>query len=111
MQTSIQSISRNELKNRIDKGNIRVVEALGVDQFEKFHLPKAINVPWGDSFATQIQKAIPDKRQPVAVYCLNEECDASPRAAEKMAELGYENVFDYEEGKMGWKQAGLPIEN
>ena len=44
------------------------------------------------------------------VYCYDLKCSASPKAAEKMDELGYRDVFDYEAGKMDWKEAGLPVE-
>ena len=37
-------------------------------------------------------------------------CTASPKAAQKMDELGYQQVYDYEAGKMDRKEAGLPVE-
>ena len=50
------------------------------------------------------------KSRTVIVYCLNAECDASPKAVRRMEKLGYKNVFDYEAGKVDWKEAGLPVE-
>ena len=38
------------------------------------------------------------------------DCPASPKAGQRMEELGYQNVFDYEAGKQDWQEAGLPIE-
>lgn len=35
---------------------------------------------------------------------------ASPKAAQKMDELGYQQVYDYQTGKMDRKEAGLPVE-
>jgi rhodanese-related sulfurtransferase len=46
----------------------------------------------------------------VIVYCHDEDCDASPKAARRMDALGYQRVYDYEAGKVDWKQAGLPVE-
>ena len=44
------------------------------------------------------------------VYCKNTECPASEKAASRLDELGYRSVFDYEAGKVDWKEAGLPVE-
>lgn len=111
MPATVQSIERDELKKQIDKGDVIVVDALKSEEYDKFHLPGAINVPVGDNFDTRIELAVPDKDAKVVVYCYNTDCDASEKATSRMAELGYTNVYDYEEGKMDWKHAGLPIEN
>lgn len=42
---------------------------------------------------------------------MDENCDASLKAAGKMEELGYQRVYDDEAGKMDWKQAGLQTES
>ena len=36
---------------------------------------------------------------------------ASEQAARRLAALGYENVYDYEEGKQDWIEAGLSTES
>jgi len=106
----MRTISREELNDRIGDGSMPVVEVLPEKYFRKFHLPGAINVPLGDSFDEAIQREVPDKSSPVVVYCVDDDCEASPKAARRMEELGYEQVFDYEGGKMDWKEAGLPVE-
>ena len=107
-----QTITREELKERMDRReDIQVVEVLAPDEYEQFHLPGAVNVPISDGFEENIGEAIPDRSTPVVVYCLDSDCGASPKAARKMDEMGYEEVYDYEAGKMDWKQAGLPIES
>ncbi len=108
----MRTISREEVKKKIAQDrNCTLVEALSMDDYDEFHLPGAISVPLQENFAQQIQKAIPDKNRTVIVYCLNAECDASPKAVRKMERLGYTNVYDYEAGKVDWKEAGLPIES
>lgn len=105
------AINRDEAQQMVDSGEVKIIEVLPKDSFKDFHLPGAMNVPVGDDFEANIQKAVPDKHEPVLVYCLDEDCDASPKAAEKMEELGYDRVYDYEAGKEDWKEAGLPIED
>lgn len=65
-----------------------LVEMLGPESFNKFHLPGALNVPLDGNFNDHIQEAIPDKTQQVVVYCKNLECTASPDAAPKNGAAG-----------------------
>lgn len=105
----ITEIDREQVKRMMDENAAVIVEVLSEDEYTKFHLPTAINIPLKDNFEERIQEVLPDKHQPVVVYCMNEQCDASPKAAGMMEKLGYERVYDYAAGKMDWKQAGLPV--
>jgi rhodanese-related sulfurtransferase len=106
----MQVISREELRGKLDNNaSVALIEVLGPDQYEQGHLPGAMNVPIGDQFDEAIQQAVPDKDQEVVVYCASQECQASPKAARRMDELGYQHVRDYEAGKADWKTAGLSL--
>lgn len=106
----METIDREQLKRMRDEdGDLTVVDVLGADSYEEAHLPGAINVPVGKGFEEKIETAVPDKTKPVVVYCANEECQASPKAARVMDRLGYEKVYDYEAGKEDWQRAGLPV--
>jgi rhodanese-related sulfurtransferase len=104
-------IDRQQLQRMIDEGAVTVVEVLSKDQYADFHLPGAINVPLGGDFMEAIQAAVPDKHVPVVVYCWDEDCDASPKAAKRMEQLGYDRVYDYVAGKADWRAAGKPTES
>jgi rhodanese-related sulfurtransferase len=108
----MQPIHRDQLERWIEDGrDFALIEVLAPEQFDEFHLPGAANVPVGQpDFDAAIQQAVSDKAKPVVVYCQNLPCTASPRAAERMDRIGYRQVYDYEAGKMDWKEAGLPIE-
>lgn len=106
----MRKVDRNEVKEIIDSPESEIiVEVLGESAFQKAHLPDAISVPLGADFDERIQEAVPDKSRTVIVYCQNTECDASPKAAKRMDELGYKNVLDYVGGKDDWREAGLPM--
>lgn len=107
----MQTISRDKVKEETRNHDAKLIEVLDRDQFEKFHLPGAINVPLNDGFDDRIRRAVPRKDEKVILYCQDDECSASARAARRMEEMGYTNVYDYEGGKVDWKRAGLPIEN
>lgn len=106
----MKTIDRKQLQQKLESNGVALVEVLAPDAFREFHLPHAINVPLGENFERNIERAVPNKNQPVVVYCQSEQCDASPKAAKKLDELGYTNVFDYKAGKTDWKAAGLPVE-
>jgi rhodanese-related sulfurtransferase len=106
----MHAIARQELNERMANDGLTLVEVLDPKYYRKFHLPGAINVPLDEDFDRQIEKTVPDKDRTVVVYCLDTECHASPKAARRMEELGYRQVFDYEAGKVDWKEAGLPVE-
>jgi rhodanese-related sulfurtransferase len=102
----MRNISKQELKEKIDRGDpFALVEVLSPEEFAKFHLPDAINVPLNDDFAENMQQMLPDKRQEVVVYCKDEECPASPKAAKQLEQLGYQRVADYAGGKEDWRKA------
>ncbi len=108
---AIRPISREELKGRLDRGeDVVVVETLGPAYYEDAHLPGAVNISH-----TEVEdlapRMLPDKSARVVVYCSNRACQNSPQAAVRLDALGYENVYDYEEGKQDWIEAGLPTES
>lgn len=108
MRSAMTTIDRDQAKRMFDEDAAVPVEVLPKSEFGHFHLPGAINVPLDDDFDARIQEAIPDKHQPVVVYCKDATCDASPQAAERMEALGYDRVYDYSAGKADWEAAGLP---
>ena len=106
----METISRDETKELIKNNGITVVEVLDEQNYHEFHLPGAVNVPLDENFDERIQTMIPDKDSTVLLYCWDAECLASPKAAERMEDLGYTHVLGYEAGKVDWKEAGLPVE-
>lgn len=104
-----KEISRTALKEKMDNNeDFVLVEALKAEDYRKMHLPGAINLPVDDeSFSEKARKKIPHLDTTVVVYCWDKDCDASSKAAKKLEDLGYQNVFDYVEGKKDWRDAGF----
>jgi rhodanese-related sulfurtransferase len=86
-----------------------LVEALPEEHYASSHLPGALNIP-KDQVDGLAPRLVTDKNAEIVVYCANTECDASTQVAERLVELGYTNVSDFEAGKKGWLEAGLPVE-
>lgn len=104
------TITRDELKARIDRGGITVLEALPVSYWESEHLPGAVAFPL-DDIDGQAARLLPDKSAPIAVYCSNAACNNSHVVVARLGHLGYTNVFRYTDGKEDWIRAGLPVES
>lgn len=104
-----KNIERDELHKMVTEGSATVVEALPREYYDQGHLPGALHMPHDqvDELAPQL---LTDKSAPVVVYCANAACKNSSIAATRLEELGYTNVYAYEEGKAGWSEAGLPVE-
>lgn len=65
----VKTISRNELKEKIDRGdNFVLVETLAPTAYEHAHLPGAINMP-PDQIRQLAAKLLPDKSADIVVYC------------------------------------------
>ncbi len=106
----VDTISTPELESKIENGeDFTLIDVLGADHFEEEHLPGAVNIPL-DQIAEEALDRF-DKDDDLVVYCASESCQASPKAAEKLESLGFENVKDYEPGIKGWKETGNPVES
>jgi rhodanese-related sulfurtransferase len=102
-------ITRDELKELLDRSEVVVVEALPEQYFAKQHIPGAIRVDY-EELESQAPERPPDKDAPIVTYCASLNCRNSEIAANKLIALGYGNVREYAEGKADWIEAGLPVE-
>lgn len=108
MVETMQLITADELRERMKSNNRPVlINALSKDSYIAKHIPGSINIP--EEHADWIENVVPDKQQDIVVYCANSDCDASPNTAKKMIEMGYENIWDFEEGLAGWKKSGYEL--
>ena len=105
----MRDISRRELQSLLAEQPVRLVEISPPEEFRKFHLPCAINVPADHQFDGRIEKTLSDKSQTIVVYSVDADCQAPPRAVRRLMRLGYAHVYHYEAGKVDWQAAGLPI--
>ena len=103
-------ISRESLWEKMEQGDDFVlVDALSPMSYAMSHLPGAVNIP-PEGCDRWAARRIPDKTTEVVVYCQNPECESSVEVANRLLELGYENVSHYPGGKSDWMAGGLPLE-
>jgi rhodanese-related sulfurtransferase len=102
-------ISRNELREALDRGEVTVVDALPTSYYEQQHLPGAVNL-FVDEARERALDVLPDKHAAIVAYCSNVACRNSEGVARILTSLGYANVRKYREGIQDWVEAGLPTE-
>lgn len=108
--TTYRAIDRNTLKSKLDRK-------------EKFHLWNVLtkeyykpdkNIP-GSKWVpvNELEKRLPSlnagKSDAIVVYCGSFQCPSSKQAAEKLVQLGFENVSAYEGGVADWAEGNLPF--
>ncbi|MFW6006201.1 MAG: rhodanese-like domain-containing protein [Candidatus Bipolaricaulota bacterium] len=102
-----ETIDRKELEEKLNNADVTLIEVLGKEEYERNHIKGAINVPLSN-IGKEVKGKF-DQDQEIVVYCADSDCGASPKAAEKLDKLGFENVYDYEGGKKDWQEAGNPM--
>lgn len=84
--------------------NAQILDVRTPEEFASEHIENAVNVNWlGDNFVSGAEKF--DKSKPVFVYC--KIGGRSAKAAAKLEELGFKNIYNLEGGIMKWSAAGL----
>jgi len=85
-----------------------LVNALAREGFEERRIPGSINIPTSDALRVAPDLLTHDQR--IVVYCASRSCTASPTLAQKLVDLGFSEVTDFEGGLDEWERAGLPTE-
>jgi sulfur-carrier protein adenylyltransferase/sulfurtransferase len=88
-----------------DGERFELVDVRETTEWNEGHLPDALHVPRG-FLELRIEEAVPDKDQPVVLYCASGV--RSLLAAETLKQLGYRQPVSLAGGYNGWKNAGLP---
>jgi rhodanese-related sulfurtransferase len=86
-------ISQDEAKEMMtkDDGHV-IVDVRREDEYAEGHIPGAILVP-NESITDAPPEELPDREQIILVYCRSGR--RSKEAAQKLADLGYSNVYEF----------------
>lgn len=103
----METLTTEQLERAMrDNERFTLINVLDTDEFNKNHIPVSINIPVSqEGFLDAVENEVNDRDAPVIVYCANEDCPASTKAAEKLDQAGYTNVYDYEGGMVAWQEA------
>jgi rhodanese-related sulfurtransferase len=102
--TDVRTITTNELRQRLDQGGpLELWNVLTDKFFTGEMIPGSKRMPL--DAIEQNHDGVP-KDAEVITYCGGPQCPQSKQAAQKLAGLGFTNVWAFEEGLEGWKTAG-----
>jgi rhodanese-related sulfurtransferase len=108
--TNIQTISTNDLKQRLGQSNgLEFWNVLTDEYFKGEMIPGSRHVAL-DRIGREIHDSKLSKDSEIVVYCAGPKCPQSAMAAQKLSDLGFTNVRAYEGGLEEWKNAGYSIE-
>lgn len=104
-----KKIDKETLREKLERGDdFYLIEVLADGEFERLHIKGAQNIPFG-KFMEEVKRRF-NKDDEIVLYCSDEQCRASPLAAEKLETFGFRNVWEYLGGKKEWAEAGYPME-
>jgi rhodanese-related sulfurtransferase len=64
------TVSTKDLKAKLDKKGITLVETLAPERYREAHLPGALNIP-PERVGELAPKLLPDKSAEIVTYCAN----------------------------------------
>lgn len=105
VEVCMKAITRDELKvmNETEHEDFVLINVLARDAFSKQHIRTSINIPVKDeNFVDKVADVVGGKDRKVVVYCASFDCDASSKAAKRLEEAGFTQVYDYEGGTRDW---------
>lgn len=99
-------ITRNELKRMMDqRKDFVLIETRPADDFEREHIPGAINVPLNEpGFEERVREACPEVDRDVIIY--GDGMESLRDAAMRLESLGYTSIYAYQGGKEDWLHPG-----
>ena len=100
----VSPMSPWRLKMLVNEGRApMLIDVRTPTEFESFHIPGAINVPYPATLA-ELAFASPDPTRPVLVICMSGH--RSPPVVRQMMQGGYTDVHNLTWGMMAWKLFG-----
>ena len=100
-----EAISAAELHDRLEKGEVILIDVRPYVEYQAAHLPGALSLPL-DELESRLSELPLEKA--VVAYCRGPYCVYADDALELLAGQGWD-VFRLEEGVLEWQQAGLPL--
>lgn len=103
---AVKTIEPKEFAELITKEtNPQILDVRTAEEFNSGHVDNALLLDWYESDAFVKKAATLDKTKPIYVYCMAG--GRSKKAANKLHELGFKEVYDMKGGMVKWNNDGL----
>ncbi len=103
----LESVEGDELVDRVEEGEVTLIDVRPREEYEAAHLPGAISVPL-EELDERIDE-LPDDRE-IAAYCRGPYCVLSAEAVERLRKEDLDAVR-LEDGVREWRERGFPVES
>ena len=104
-------VSLEQAKEIVSSGQVLLLDARSLADFDSGHLPGAISFPNATrSDALYEFAALLQGDQPLLVYCSGKTCDDALHLALFLQEHGFQKILLFIGGVHAWREAGLPME-
>lgn len=90
-----KTIDANEAMNLINNNKVEIIDVRNMDEYNTGHIANAKNVP-----LEGIDNISYDKNTIIILYCASGM--RSMKAAEKLSEMGYTNLYNLDGGLLNW---------
>ncbi|MCA1683306.1 MAG: metalloregulator ArsR/SmtB family transcription factor [Actinobacteria bacterium] len=104
-RTSFEAIGREELADRLRRGDLVLLDVRPQREFRSGHIAGARSVPVGE--LRRSLRSVP-KGDDVVAYCRGPYCVYADDAVRELRRRGY-RAWRLEDGFPEWKRAGLPV--
>ena len=91
-KAAYHKISAEDAYEMMVSQEVVVVDVRTREEYDGGHIENAVLVP-NESIESEMPEALPDKEATLLIYCRSGR--RSKQAAEKLLELGYQNVYDF----------------
>ena len=106
--TSIKTVNAETFKKLIEAGEGVLLDVRTPEEFESGHIAGAQNINVNDNSFVEKINALP-KDKAIYVYCRSGK--RSLKAAGILSENGFNNIYNLDNGIMGWQSNGFPVTN
>lgn len=96
----IKKLNPFEYKSLINKANVQLIDVRTPNEFKREKINGAKNIDYYSRSFIENLKSL-DKEKPVFLYCKSGV--RSRRAAKKLAQIGFVEIYDLKGGIMNWK--------
>ena len=108
-ESRLPQIAAAQALSLLVSGEALFVDSRDAEEYEKDHIPGAVNVPmrkWND-FEPKIASLLPRDRT-LVLYCYGAHCGLSTRQGKRLLALGYDKLLVLDYGWATWTKAGNP---
>ena len=101
-----EKISTDDFKEKIEKQKVQLIDVRTPKEYKEGYIENAENINFFDAdFFTQMNKL--NKDEPVYIYCRSG--NRSGKAARKLKELGFKEIYDLQGGILTWQKNNLEL--